>query len=399
MRKEVILSAKPATLGAFAALCAALVLMAGGCARTTTRVEKSGTTAADTAVGIARPTTPRPSASPRRGRRRPSPPPRPGMTARSTWRGSSTAARRRTCGSRTSTAKRSRSGRPARVNPQAGEATAWRGDAPTVAVAPDGTVYVGWTARDEAAPHASTLYLSASRDGGRSFGPPSKVNDDAKPGDHGMHSLAVSGDGRVYVAWLDERDIVPKEADPVEGPFAHAHGEQPRGLLRLLDGRRAHLLAEPEGGGRSLPVLQNVARRRARTDASTSAWRQVLPGNFRHIAVASSDRRRATFSPAGIVSDDRWELQGCPVSGAALSAGATARCACSGTRRVRPGRPGLYWSESRDGGRTFSPRAVLAETGGRGTPVLLKGRGRRLQGRVGRERRYHARHHDDGVDR
>ena len=39
------------------------------------------------------------------------------------------------------------------------------------------------------------------------------------------------------------------------------------------------------------------------------------------------------------------------------------------------GRPGLYWSESHDGGRTFSQRRTLAEAGGRGTPVLLKDAG------------------------
>src|SRR5947207_11907903 len=36
-----------------------------------------------------------------------------------------------------------------RVNSQQGIATAWRGDPPTVAVAPDNTVFVGWTARVE----------------------------------------------------------------------------------------------------------------------------------------------------------------------------------------------------------------------------------------------------------
>lgn len=97
-----------------------------------------------------------------------------------------------------------REGAPAggavRVNPAAGEATAWRGDPPGVAVAPDGTVYVLWTARAAGAEHATTLYLSASRDGGRSFDAPVKVNDDALPCVHGMHSLAVGGDGRVHVA-------------------------------------------------------------------------------------------------------------------------------------------------------------------------------------------------------
>src|SRR5919205_537434 len=52
-----------------------------------------------------------------------------------------------------------REGRPvaeaARVNPSEGEATAWRGDPPDVAVAPDGTVYVAWTARDRGASHAT----------------------------------------------------------------------------------------------------------------------------------------------------------------------------------------------------------------------------------------------------
>jgi hypothetical protein len=42
-------------------------------------------------------------------------------------------------------------GAPVRVNRQPGIATAWRGDQPSVAVAPDGAVYVLWTARVESA--------------------------------------------------------------------------------------------------------------------------------------------------------------------------------------------------------------------------------------------------------
>jgi hypothetical protein len=45
---------------------------------------------------------------------------------------------------------------PARVNSQTGVATAWRGDPPTVAVAPDQTVFVGWTARVESASGQAT---------------------------------------------------------------------------------------------------------------------------------------------------------------------------------------------------------------------------------------------------
>src|ERR1041385_1840302 len=38
-------------------------------------------------------------------------------------------------------------GAAVRVNSEAGVATAWRGDQPSLAVAPDGAVYVLWTAR------------------------------------------------------------------------------------------------------------------------------------------------------------------------------------------------------------------------------------------------------------
>src|SRR6185295_6467053 len=99
-------------------------------------------------------------------------------------------------------------GSPARVNRLAGAATAWRGDQPSVAVAPDGAVYVLWTPRvDSGNKHGTDVYLSVSNDRGQSFASEVRVNDDKAPGAHGMHSLAVAADGRIYAAWLDERNV------------------------------------------------------------------------------------------------------------------------------------------------------------------------------------------------
>lgn len=279
--------------------------------------------------------------------------------------------------SRVEAGAKSTSGEAARVNRAPGEATAWRGDAPSVAVAKDGAVYVAWTARAGGGAHATTLYVSASRDGGRSFGEPVKVNDDSKPGVHGMHSLAVGDDGRVYVAWLDERNI-PEEhggdarADKqASGKVPMQHGEQNREVF----------FSHSADGGRTFTKNRRVAVEACpccKTSLAVSrggrvyvGWRQVLPGDFRHVAVASSADGGETFDAPSVVSDDRWELRGCPVSGPALAAGDGERLTVVWFTAGDAGTPGVYSSESSDGGRTFAPRRVVSEVSARGTPQLL----------------------------
>jgi len=267
-------------------------------------------------------------------------------------------------------------GDPIRVNPQAGKATAWRGDPPTVAVAADGTLYVGWTGRVESSTgNLADIYLSASRDGGRSFGSPVKVNDDQKPAVHGMHSLAIADDGRVYLAWLDERNVTPA---PMKDMKMDANSSG-----RHMESNREVFLASSSDGGHSFSQNQRVATdvcpccktslAVAKDGRLYVSWRQVLPGDYRHIAVSSSSDQGKTFAKASIVSDDGWVLRGCPVSGAALMAGADATIRVLWYAGSDKGQRGIYWSESRDAGKTFSSRQLLAASSARGTPVLLRG--------------------------
>lgn len=274
--------------------------------------------------------------------------------------------------------KGGREGEPARVNPVAGGATAWRGDPPDVAVGDDGTVYVAWTARAAETGHATTLYLSASRDGGRSFAPPVRVNDDAEPGVHGMHSLAVGRGGRVYLAWLYERNLHQRHESPKTGDSAGAkkasggmHGEQNREVFFAASGDGG-LTFSPNRrvASEACPCCQ-TALALAGDGRVYVGWRQVLPGDLRHIAVASSEDGGETFAAPTVVSDDRWELRGCPVSGPALAAGEGGGLRVLWFTAGEAGRPGLYSSESNDGGRTFAPRRLLKEGNLRGTPLLL----------------------------
>jgi len=259
-------------------------------------------------------------------------------------------------------------GAPVRVNRQPGVATAWRGDQPSVAVAPDGNVYVLWTPRvDSGEKHGTDIYLSVSNDRGQSFASEVKVNDDKAPGAHGMHSLAVASDGRIYAAWLDERNVhVPKPSAKGEGH----HMESNRDLY----------LSYSTDGGRTFSTNRKVASEACpccKTALAVSpdgrlyaGWRQVLPGSFRHIAVASSTDGGTNFSKPTVVSDDHWVLQGCPVSGPSLSVAASGNLKVVWFAAGEGNAPGVYFAESKDKAQSFTPRQLLSQEVVRGTPAL-----------------------------
>ena len=263
-------------------------------------------------------------------------------------------------------------GSPVRVNRAPGVATAWRGDQPGVAVAEDGSVYVVWTARvDNGGKHGTDLYMSVSNDRAQTFASEVKINDDKVTRAHGMHSLAVAKDGRVYVSWLDERNVhKPKPSTKAEGH----HMESNRDLF----------IAYSTDGGRTFSPNRKVASEAcpccktalavSRDGTLYAGWRQVLPGNFRHIAVVSSTDGGATFSSPKIVSDDRWVLQGCPVSGPSLSVDPNGSLKVLWYAAGESDAPGLYFSESTDKARNFSPRQLLSQETVRGTPALAPGK-------------------------
>ena len=282
-----------------------------------------------------------------------------------------------------------RAGERVRVNPTAGEVKAWYGDPPTIAVS-GSNLFVGWTRRVQSDGGAETdVVLSVSRDGGQTFAEPVKVNDDNAPASHGMHSLAVAGDA-VYMSWLDERNVKPEKVklgesapSPVDGfVFVKAH-HNPKQKAVADDGAEPNsevFFAASTDGGRKFSKNVRVASDvcpccKTATLAADGklflGWRQVLPGNFRHIAVASSGNGGQTFSPSAIVSDDRWMLSACPVSGPALAAE-------SGGLKVfwytagSAGEAGLFEAISSDGGRSFAPRKLVSSEARSGTPALVR---------------------------
>ena len=260
---------------------------------------------------------------------------------------------------------------PVRVNPQPGTATAWRGDQPSVVVARNGAVFVVWTARvEDDGKKGTDLYLSRSDDKGRTFQAPVKINDDKVPAAHGMHSLSIGGEGFIYVTWLDERNVHAPE------PSTKAEGHH-------MESNRELFIAHSRDGGRTFSKNQKIASDAcpccktalaiAKDGTLYIGWRHVLPGNYRHIAITSSSDAGATFSQPVIVSDDKWVLQGCPVSGPSLSVNDAGVLKVLWYAAGEANAPGLYFAESKDKGRSFSPGQLVANETVRGTPVLAAG--------------------------
>jgi len=72
-------------------------------------------------------------------------------------------------------------------------------------------------ASGEAARDQRDIVLASSSDGGASWSPKARVNDDPPRFDNALPSVAVDGSGNVHVAWYDRRD------DPVCGVLAHTY--------------------------------------------------------------------------------------------------------------------------------------------------------------------------------
>ena len=303
-------------------------------------------------------------------------------------------------------------GEKARVNPEPKTVKAWFGDAPTIKTGSGNSVYIGWTAKVENTNKATatTLYLSVSRDGGKTFDAPLKVNDDSAPASHAMHSLAVGDDGKVFMAWLDERNIKteaktfsgdeiiePRKNDlPNEFKFVKAHHDSNKKTHSKTEESKpekkemSHENVEPnsevflavssDGGktfSKNLKISSEVCpccKTNLAIDKNGkiyASWRQVVGDNFRHIAVASSENNGASFSNHTIVSDDQWQINACPVSGAPMQIDSENNLKIAWFTNGKAGMPGLYFSESKDGGKTFAPRRSVFENLVSGTSNLL----------------------------
>ena len=234
---------------------------------------------------------------------------------------------------------------PVRVNDRAGDATVRNENPPKVVIAPNGDVYVCWAS--ERARWKGDIRFARSVDSGKTFSPAITLNSDAggEPAGHAFQSIAVDRRGRIYAAWIDERN---KQRDD-RGAEIWLTTSTDRGRTFATDRR----------------ILSDVCeccRTSLQVDAAGRIYLsyRMVPRTgpmLRNIVLARSQDGGRTFTPT-VVSQDGWEVNGCPVVGPTFAIGSggniTVAWFVGGGERA-----GLYFSHSGDGGSTFAPRRLL----------------------------------------
>ncbi|MCC5871608.1 MAG: exo-alpha-sialidase [Gammaproteobacteria bacterium] len=184
---------------------------------------------------------------------------------------------------------------------------------PKLALGRDRAVFVTWTRRIEGR-FAGDVYFSRSLDGGESFETPRLMRDTPEPTSHRFDALTVTPSGRLYVAWIDKRELAAAEARGQEdfaGASIHFAVSDDDGTTFGPNRRAATHSCE----------CCRLAMVAADADRARLLWRHVFEGSIR-------DHALAELAPDGAselkrISHEDWMLEGCPHEGPHMAAGAS----------------------------------------------------------------------------
>ena len=253
---------------------------------------------------------------------------------------------------------------PRRVNDQEGDASANNEQPPRVALSGPASapiITVVWSKRNEEGPQRTrrdAVRMARSTDGGRTFSPARFTHDPAVSGARGWESVAVGSDGSVHAIWLDGRDAGRRMAEHAKQSGMPHKGQPPQDIY--------HGTIAPDGRITESLIATGVCfccKTAVAVDARGTvyaAWRHIFPGSMRDIAFATSTDGGRSFTPAVRVSDDKWELNGCPEDGPTIAVDRSGVIHVAWATVVNDAEPrkALFYATSRDG-KTFSARAPV----------------------------------------
>jgi hypothetical protein len=232
-----------------------------------------------------------------------------------------------------------------RVNNRPGDAAVRNENPPKIAIGSKNEVYVVWASERER--WKGNIRFARSLNGGQSFEPAIDLNSDAaqRPISRAFQSIVVDAKGRIFVAWIDERNKTTAD----RGAEIWMAMSTDRGKTFSHDRK---ILANVCECCRTALAVDSAGR-------IYVSYRLVPPTGpmLRDIAVARSDDDGTTFVPS-IVNRDGWELNACPIDGATLAIDSADRIHVVWFTQTGD-TPRLYIASSTDHGSSFSKPAVF----------------------------------------
>jgi hypothetical protein len=272
--------------------------------------------------------------------------------------------------------------------------------APAVAVTREGRPLLAWFAPEH---HTNHLYLAHV---GAEHGQPTRVNPDGLAVDslHQPPGIAIGSGGEVYLSWSS---VKPKPEGTVfasdlrlarsldggttfdhhlqvneDRPISHsfeglAVARDGTVLLAWIDGR--------EGKPDPATFLVRITDRGARVDSArklgedtcvccridvatgpsgsvAALWRKVFPDNLRDMVLAVSKDGGRSFTPPALVHADGWRIPACPHRGGKARMDARGRIYLAWYTEGRSERPSVLFATSVDGRRFTRPVPLHTST-------------------------------------
>lgn len=197
-----------------------------------------------------------------------------------------------------------------RVNAVAEDAEFNGENRPKIIVAADGTVLLSWTTKTSNN-FTGEIRFSRSTDGGRSFEQPRTINDDNLVTGHRFDSLVLTDSGKLYLTWIDKRDLEASAArgEDYAGAAIYYSVSEDLGASFKPNVRVSHNSCE----------CCRIAVAPHGPDNIAILWRQIFGDQIRDhaIAVLGADGSVSQLARATI---DDWRIEACPHHGPVMVA-------------------------------------------------------------------------------
>lgn len=187
------------------------------------------------------------------------------------------------------------------------------GDArPKIAIAPNGNIYLTWT-QALPKPYTGYIWFARSTNAGKSFEKPYVVHTDRAEITHRFDAMAVANTGRIYVAWVDKRDLESAK-------LRKANYEGAAIYTAVSDDQGASFQPEQKLADNSCECCR-IALATTQDGQAVAMWRHLFEGGVRDHAMMQFSGDLTSNSGIHRASFGHWKIDACPHHGPAIARG------------------------------------------------------------------------------